>query len=319
MRELDLLHHIYRVSPETGGVLIPPGDDMGSVRIGDVEVLVTVDQMADGVHFLLHETTLEKVGRKAVTRNLSDVAAMAAKPVGAVASVALPRDFGQARAEQLFEHMRMVAEDYQCPLFGGDITIWDHPLHMSVTVLAEPDGVAPVLRKGAQQGDLIFVTGELGGSLRASEGYVHHLDFEPRLSLARKLAGDPTTRPRCMLDLSDGLAPDVPRLLRMGEGDLAAIIELNALPVSQAARQASKDDAEAGMAALTDGEDYELCFMVPAERAGSIPAEIDGVPITRVGEVVARQQDDQLLYIRLADGGVKPLDRTAGWEHRGDE
>src|SRR5690606_30452530 len=122
-----------------------------------------------------------KVARKAITRNLSDVAAMAARPSGAVVAASLPRDFGEARANELFDHMRKTAEAFGCPLFGGDLAMWDHPLLLSVTVLAEPAETAPVLRSGAKVGDIIYVTGQLGGSLQNVAGRCHHLDFEPRL------------------------------------------------------------------------------------------------------------------------------------------
>ena len=122
----DLLRYIYRsnaVMPP--GVTIPPGDDMGAVRVGDRTVLVTVDQLADGVHVNLATATLDQVGRKAVTRNLSDVAAMAVKPVGAVVAACLPRDFGEANATGLFDAMRDAAAAFDCPLVGGDIMMWD--------------------------------------------------------------------------------------------------------------------------------------------------------------------------------------------------
>ena len=100
MREFDLLQHIFESNdtlPEH--VVIPPGNDMGAITVGDRQVLVTVDQLADEVHVDLAATPIEKVGRKAITRGLSDVAAMAAKPIGAVAAGSLPRDFGRDRAD----------------------------------------------------------------------------------------------------------------------------------------------------------------------------------------------------------------------------
>ena len=225
MRELDLLQHIYAANAALpAGVTIPPGDDMGAVTIGDAQVLITVDQVADGVHFDLKNSPLEKIARKAITRNLSDVAAMGAVPVAAVVAGCLPRGFGEANANALGDHMRAVARGFGCPLIGGDISMWDHPLLLSVTVLAETKGVDPLLRTGAREGDVICVTGALGGSLvtmpdetqpRDSRGrreYTHHLDFEPRLNVARALASSAELRPRCMIDLSDGLAQDLPRL-----------------------------------------------------------------------------------------------------------
>src|SRR5690349_14962557 len=101
MRELELLSHIYaRNASLPGHVIVPPGDDMAVVRIGGQAVLITTDQSADGVHFDLRLTPLELAGRKAITRKLSDVAAMAALPVAAEVAACLPRDFGEQRAKE---------------------------------------------------------------------------------------------------------------------------------------------------------------------------------------------------------------------------
>ena len=142
MRERDLLKHIYAANAGLpADVGIPPGDDMGAVSVGGQQVLVTVDQVADGVHVDLANTPIEKTGRKAITRSLSDVAAMAAVPVGAVAAASLKRDFGEPRAEALFDAMRQTAQSYQCPLIGGDISVWDGPTILTVTVFAASDTV----------------------------------------------------------------------------------------------------------------------------------------------------------------------------------
>jgi thiamine-monophosphate kinase len=315
MREFQLLEHIYNASRHmAGAVSIGPGDDMGAVRIGDATVLVTVDQVADGVHFDSHTASLARIGRKAMTRNLSDVAAMAAKPVGAVCAASLPRDFGQDRANELFDHMRAVAERYNCPLFGGDVSMWDHPLLLSVTVLAEPAGIAPVLRKGAKAGDILCVTGELGGSLEDVAGRVHHLDFEPRIDLARKLASDRATRPHCMLDLSDGLARDAGHLARAA--DLVAEIDVLRLPVSGAAKQRAHCTGQPDWRhAIGDGEDYELCFTIDALRATVVPRAIDGVPMTKVGTLRPRKSaDESAVMLRLPDGSLQSAG-DQGWEH----
>jgi thiamine-monophosphate kinase len=315
MREFALLKHVYGANASLPSrVTIPPGDDMGAVRVAGDAVLVTVDQIADGVHFQLATTPLAKIARKAITRNLSDVAAMAARPIGGVVAACLPRHFGEARATELFDHMRRVGDVYDCPLFGGDVTIWDHPLLLSVTVLAEPDGIEPVLRRGAKVGDVICVTGHLGGSLETVNGYTHHLDFEPRLVVARKLASNPMTRPFCMIDLSDGLARDLGHLC--DATGVAAVIDAAALPVDDATRAAARRDGRAEWEhAVGDGEDYELCFTVRPERAAHLPAEIDGVVITRISQIVPGD-GEAAVRVRLPDGTVRPV-QDLGWEHRG--
>lgn len=289
MREFKVLERIFAANDALPDlVTIPPGDDMGAVRFGGRELLVAVDQVADGVHVDLATMPLEKVGRKCVTRNLSDVAAMAAEPVAAVVAASLPRDFGEARALELFEAMRRTAEHYRCPLIGGDLAIWDHPLLVSITVFADAAGIAPMRRSGAEPGDAIYVTGQLGNSLASG----HHLDFEPRLAVARALAGDAATRPKCMIDLSDGLARDVSHLCR------GALIEAAALPLREGADW---------RAAVGDGEDYELLFTASTD---AMPPMIGDVPITRVGTVT----DGEERMIHLLDGTTQDLSKM-GWEH----
>jgi thiamine-monophosphate kinase len=323
VREFALLEHIYagnHALPER--VLIRPGDDMGALRVDGSQVLVTVDQVADGVHFDLSRDPLEKAGRKAITRNLSDVAAMACRPIGAVAAACLPRDFGEDRATRLFDVMRNAAASYDCPLIGGDIAVWDHPLILTVTVLAQPyPGVAPVLRKGARAGDVVCVTGRLGGSLETIDGVTHHLDFEPRLKLALTIAA--RYQPHCMIDLSDGLARDVGHLAAAAE-DLTAELQIQSLPLSPAALAAAQRDGRpAWEHALGDGEDYELCFTVSGSQATILPAQIDGVPITQVGRMVPLSgsgggtgSSGPRVVLRMPDGTVRPAGNL-GWEHAG--
>ncbi len=313
MREMDLLQRIYAGNAGLPpGVTIRPGDDMGAVRIGGGEVLVTVDQVADGLHFRLGQTPIEKIGRKAMTRNLSDVAAMGALPVGAVAAACLPRDFGAERAEALFEAMRRTGAAYNCPLFGGDISIWDHPLVITVTVLAEEAGVKPVLRRGAKVGDIVCVTGELGGSEEMIAGRAHHLDFEPRIKVARALASDPRQRPNAMIDLSDGLGRDLGHICEMS--GVAAEVEVAALPVSPAAQsRAERTRKQVWEHAVGDGEDYELCFTLSREAAERLPRLLEGATITRIGRIIAGETGVTLV---LPDGSRRSASGL-GWEHRG--
>ena len=322
VRELDLLQHIYsRNAALPSRVTIPPGDDMGAVTIGGVSVLITVDQIAEGVHFLSASTPIASIARKAITRNLSDVAAMGAVPCAAVVAGCLPRSFGEAKANAMFDAMRAVAMGHDCPLIGGDISIWDHPMLLSVTVLAETQGIDPILRSGAKVGDVICVSGTLGGSLVELDdppGYVHHLDFEPRLKLGRKLASDAAIRPRCMMDLSDGLGKDLAHICRAGEGGVVgAELWVDKLPISRAAHVASqRDGLPPWQHALGDGEDYELLFVVSPQVAEKLPYLIEGVPITQVGRITKRS-GDEIIMLKMPDGSVAAMGEH-GWEHRGD-
>lgn len=306
MRELDLLKHVYAANKRLPRqVVIPPGDDMGAIRLGGETVLVTVDQVIDGVHVKLADTPLELVGRKAVTRNLSDVAAMAAKPLGAVVAAALPRGFGEANATKLFDAMRQTAEGYDCPLVGGDIAMHDGALTLSVTIFAEPAGIDPILRSGANVGDAVCVSGKLGGSWR--DGARAHLEFEPRIELARRLAGDAATRPSSMIDLSDGLASDLARICE--QSNVAAVIDAAKIPTR-------KQGGDALAAALFDGEDYELCFTLSEQAARALPHEIAGVPLSIVGHIIsaADAPHEGRIWLTEINGERRPLTQ-AGWEH----
>lgn len=318
MREFSILQHVFASNRGLPArVTIPPGDDMGAMRLTGRDVLVTVDQVADGVHFDLAKAPLEKVARKAITRNVSDVAAMAAKPIGSVVAAALPRTFGEERAGRLFDLMRDVAAQFDCPIFGGDVSIWDHPLLMSVTVLAEPwPGVAPVLRSGASPGDVVFVTGALGGSIETlADGYTHHLDFEPRVELARHLASNEATRPTAMIDVSDGLARDLLHICELS--GVSAELVAGDLPASRGCTAAArKSGREAWSHVLSDGEDYELCFTIAAGRAAMLPKQVAGVPITRVGRIVERTSGRASVIARTPEGERRDV-TDSGWEHHG--
>jgi len=315
MREFQLLERVYRANAALpAGVTIPPGDDLGAVRIGGREVLVGVDQLADGVHFKLGETPLAKIGRKAITRCLSDVAAMAAVPDGAVVTAALPRDFGEERAVELFDVMRAAAEQYGCPLVGGDIAMWDQPLLLTMTVLAHCAPNAPITRGGARAGDAVCVTGRLGGSLIEHGGRTHHLEFEPRIDLARALVNDLGLTIHGMIDLSDGLARDLGHICRAS--GVSATVAVERLPISVAAEALAKQDNEpAWRHAVGDGEDYELCFTLSAEDARRLPAEIGGVPITMIGTMIESRGKPGVVF-ELPDGTASSA-AGLGWEHQG--
>lgn len=300
MREFDLLNQIYQSNERLPDIVsIAPGDDMGAVKLLDSTVLAAADQLIDGVHVDLRSHTLKQVGRKAVARNLSDIAAMAAKPLSCLATAALPRDFGQDRSDELFAAMRDTAAAYGCPLIGGDVCIWDGPLHLTVTVLATPAGIEPVRRSGGKVGDVICVTGQLGNSYASD----HHLNFEPRLDIARAIAQYPATRPHCMIDLSDGLARDLNHLCEMSS--VSAVIDQSRLPCR---------DHATWQQAVGDGEDYELLFAMDHAAIGSPGGwNVLGVPVTVIGKMVTSNHQPTV-QMRMTDGTMIDL-ADKGWEH----
>jgi thiamine-monophosphate kinase len=299
MRELEFIEWIYsqgRFDPAT--VPVGPGDDMAVVNCGGETLLIGTDQALDGVHFVLAEHGPRAGGRKAMARNLSDVAAMAGVPIGAVATVALPKGLMRRDAEEIYLGLREAGDPFDCPVVGGDVGGWPGPLAITVTILGRPQGITPVLRSGAQAGDAICVTGRFGGAWRSSR----HLTFTPRIAEARVLAG--RFGAHAMIDVSDGLARDLGHICRAS--GCGAEVMGQAVPVSDAA-------GPAGLAAaLHDGEDYELLFTLPPEQAAGLLAEQPlPVPVARIGTVVA---GDQLVLIDSA-GRRKGL-RPVGWEHQ---
>ncbi len=307
MREQDLLQHIYDATRgPTPLVPIPPGDDMALLQVGGQPILAAVDQIVAGCHFELETTPLDQGGRKAVTRSLSDIAAMAGHPVALLATAALPPDFGHDRATTLFDAMRDTADRYVCPLIGGDIAIHSvksAPLVCTVTALARPGPAGAVTRSGAMPGDRLYVTGSLGGSLEHG-GLGRHLTFEPRVREALILAEALRTRLHAMIDISDGLARDATHLAT--RSGVRIEVDTSRLPCSNGLEW---------QRAAGDGEDYELCFAA----VGEVPASLGGLAVTEIGRVIeADPGDAPALVFKLGSGAAaKVIDATAlGWEHR---
>lgn len=279
------------------------GDDAAVVAFpppGDC--LVTVDMLMEGVDFLLPPATPEQIGRKSLAVNLSDIAAMAGRPVACVTSVALPRRGGLDLGCGLFEGLRQLAEAFDVAIAGGDTNTWDGPLVISITVLGEPTGVGPVRRSGALPGDWIMATGSFGGSLAG-----HHLDFIPRLHEAQALHQAATLH--AMIDVSDGLAADLGHILE--ESRVGAILDAGAIPISTAALAAN--DGRAPLEhALGDGEDFELLFTVSPDDGRRLLANPpSATPLARIGEIVT----DSGCHLRTSDGKLKSLPGS-GWKHR---
>lgn len=304
MHESQLLAEIYKHNATLGAsggarVLIPPGDDMALIQLGGARLLVAADQVIQGRHFA-PGTPMDAVARKAIARNISDVAAMAGVPAACVATAALPAGMPDEQVLALAAGLRTWAAHFACPLVGGDVGVQASagPLLVSVTVLAEPGpGGRVVQRSGAHVGDLLCVTGALGGSL-APDGSGRHLTFEPRIAAAHALLAALGDRLHAMIDLSDGLARDAGHLARAA--GLAVQVDAAALPCNPGC---------GWRAALGDGEDYELAFACP----GHPPAVAAGVPVTVVGRFVARTPGAPAVTLV---NGSESLDADAlGWEH----
>lgn len=281
MSEFSYIHWLRHLTPADTRVLLGPGDDTAVVRLTPgAPVLVTTDMLLEGSCFLLAEAGPRQVGRKAMAVNLSDIAAMAGRPVAAVASVGLPRQGGRSLAEELYRGLRDVADAFGVALVGGDTNSWKGPLAISVTVFGEATARGPVKRSGARPGDWLLVTGPLGGSIRGK-----HLTFTPRVREALEL--HTLADLHAMIDISDGLAADVQHILE--ESHCGAVLRAEAIPLTDEAHH-MEDGCSALEHGLGDGEDFELVFAVSPEdgRALLRTQPIAGVTLAHIGECVAQ-------------------------------
>jgi len=248
--ELALLKAILPLLPGNDQVIVGPGDDCAVLKWNEeYDLLVTVDQLIEGVHYT-PETPPEEAGAKLMKRNLSDIAAMGGEPLWAVVTLAAGSDKGE-----LAKFMAGVAREaarYGTALCGGDISAL--PSEGVVTTLTLAGRVPrdqAILRSGARPGDLLYVTGGIGNSFSSG----HHLSFTPRLTEGRALRG----KARAMLDISDGLLLDARRMAQSSRVDLE--IDVSAVPLRAGARLPD---------ALSDGEDYELLFCGPPGLPGTV-------------------------------------------------
>ncbi len=256
MNESELHNHIYQRSADLiiGGsnqLIVGPGDDCAVYQSpnGDL-TLLTVDQLVEGRHFE-SGTELDLIARKAIARSVSDIAAMGGIPSWSLATGVLPNDY--PHANDLFDAMHKWAQHWNCPIIGGDIASHsssDHPLTLTVTVGGSmSDGTSPVLRSGAQPGDELHLTGQVGGSF--DSGW--HLLFEPRVQGGQWASSNHLQAGvHAMMDLSDGLGRDADRIAKAS----GLIIEIDAtkLPINHRCTDWRQ--------AVSEGEDYELLMCV---------------------------------------------------------
>ena len=259
--ELRLITEVKRwlgnVSPRTPFGI---GDDCAVLPPTKRAQLVTTDPVIHGQHFD-NAVSPRAAGAKLLKRNLSDIAAMGGRPVAAVLSLALAPETNVGWLREFYLGLAASARRYRVKIVGGDITQAPAGFFGAfLTLHGEATGPRVITRNGARAGDHLFVTGRLGGSRQN-----HHFSFKPRLAEGAWLAKQPEVA--AMMDVSDGIAKDVQALTPAG---LTASILPAALPVSAAAKiAAGRSGQPAWVHALTDGEDYELLFVVRA-RADAI-------------------------------------------------
>lgn len=269
-------------------LLVGPGDDAAVVRTPEGDVLVlTVDQLVEGRHYTAG-TALDPVARKAIARSVSDVAAMGAVPVWAMATGLLPEGF--EKGDELFAAMSKWALHFGCPLIGGDIATGPGPLALTVTVCGRmEEGHEPKLRSGARVGDEVWLTGAVGNSFNSG----WHLAFEPRVALGR--AASACAGVHAMIDLSDGLGRDAGRVGRASGVKLE--IEASKIPLRAGATDWKQ--------AASDGEDYEL-LIVGKDLAGKLPGLLGPIGVVTSGRPGA---------VIIDEAGGRHDAGELGWDH----
>lgn len=314
LSEKKLIRQIRRSSGggETHGesVVAGIGDDCAvlSVPPGH-ELLVTTDFTIEKVHFRRDWHRPELVGRRCLTRGLSDIAAMGGEPRAAFLSLAVAGDVPQKWVDSFLKGLLDLAEEFKVPLAGGDTAQSAGGIQADIVVVGSvPKGTA-VLRSGAKAGEQIYVTGELGGSAAAlsqlekskpvGTKYSRHFQPQARVAVGQWLRQKGLAS--AMIDLSDGLSTDLEHLCE--ESHVGAEIEAEAIPRAQFGLEKKRVALEF---ALHGGDDYELLFT----SAGPVPSEVAGVRVTRIGRTT------QSVGMRLisVDGKTKRL-KAEGWEH----
>lgn len=319
VNEKDLLAKIIRAFPPTGknALGLPLDDDAAvfSPRVG-YQTILTCDWMLEGSHFLRHKHPADAVGWKCLTRAASDIAATGGLPRYLLLSLALPESLSGTWLKEFLRGLRRAATTLNCKLAGGDTTRRDDIL-INVTVIGEIANGQAIGRSGAKPGDQLFVTGTLGEAevglkmLRRPRGFAgpknaalavrKHLYPEPRLAIGQWLARNRLAS--AMMDLSDGLSSDLPRLCQAS--GVGAKIVAEQLPVSSLVA-----DQEALSLALNGGDDYELLFAVRPQKVPEIPHKYGGIPLTHVGEITPGKKIllEEVGEIRfLAAGGWDPF------------
>lgn len=301
MNEFELIHRLTRSLPTNETVVTGAGDDCAVLDVGlpDRFLLFKTDSVVEGIHYD-PATPAEKIGHKALGRCLSDIAAMAGTPSAALVTIALPHKFDIHFVEGIYQGINALAREHAVAVVGGETTKNPERTLVSIAMLGfAPRGKA-VLRSGAKPGDALFVTGELGGSLTGK-----HLEFEPRLVEARWLAEHFSIH--SMLDLSDGLASDLRHILKASH--VGAEILAKAIPIAREVRRMAKSESSAKpplLAALTDGEDFELLFTVASRDAVPVldawKKQFPKLKLSCIGRITSGEG----ISIRDKDG-VRPL------------
>lgn len=291
--EFGLIGRLTRGLKMDRSVFTGPGDDCAAVRVSAGKYLLfTVDMLVEGVDFLSGERP-DLIGRKALAVSLSDIAACGGVPRYALVSMGIPAGCTFSRIRGIFGGMKKLAREYKVNIVGGDISRCDE-LVLDVSAAGFAEKKRFVARSGAKPGDVIFVSGSLGGSIKG-----RHLRFTPRVREAAYLTGN--FRVNSMIDISDGLWQDLGHLT--SASGTGAVVYADRLPLSK--------DASGIEDALASGEDFELLFTMPLEEAARLLRRKGGFAFRQIGFILPAS-----CGVRLAGADFRPVKvKKEGYRH----
>jgi thiamine-monophosphate kinase len=319
--EFQIIEHLKKQGRTIPGLICGIGDDCSVARIDESqELLTTTDLLTEGIHFNLDWSDLHHLGRKAVSVNVSDLAAMGARPLFLFLSLAIPDDINVDQLDQFLSGFLQASDAYGAVLAGGDTCRSRSGLTISVSAQGVAMKATSIMRQGAKAGNDLFVTGTLGDSALALRQLMagktptpflleRHIDPTARIETGQALVED--SIPTAMIDVSDGLLADLEHVLRAS--GVGAVVDLETIPLSRAFRQEMDSNPDLMGLALSGGEDYELLFTAPAEaqKAISAIAEKTGVPISRIGRIDENREELNL----LGPSGAVELPPQRGYKH----
>jgi len=296
--ETGLIERLAKNFKAGGDIIKGIGDDCAVIRISKKKfLLATIDMLVEDIDFRLKDATPYQIGWKSLACGLSDIAAMGGAAKYAMISLGLPRKLSFEFIDGLYRGIKALAGKFDVEIVGGD-TNSSNKLVIDVAVLGFTEPGRLATRSGARRGDIICVTGSLGGSYKSKR----HLTFTPRLKEARRLVKD--FRVSSMIDISDGLSTDLNHIAK--ESGLGARVYEELIPVSK--------DARGINSALNEGEDFELLFTIPvsgARRYTGKDLRVNNVKVTPIGEMLGRPAGVKM----IGRDGIKRDLKPKGFSH----
>ena len=321
--EFDLIQRFFKAGADAMRsnnekvIALGIGDDCALLTpIAGEEIAITSDMLVAGRHFFV-DANPELLGRKALAVNLSDLAAMGAKPLGFTLAIALPKG-DEMWLDAFTKGLFAIANQYSCPLIGGDTTAG--PLTISITAFGSiPTGKA-MRRSGAKAGDDIWVSGTVGDARLALAALRHEINLpENDLKQIEHRMHNPTPRVElgmkirelasAALDVSDGLLGDLQHILKQSQ--VSAEVRLDQIPKSVTLQKQSEDIQN--QFAARGGDDYEICFTAPIDKRKSIDeiSQILNLPLTRIGSITDKVSAIEKLSLLNQNGDLLDDVKTA--------